>query len=70
MYRDLSPCAILRGKVNTPFCWSNWRKESADIKSPNLLSFNSYSPIILPSRHCFEDIRFPKNNRNGRHQMP
>jgi len=44
--------------------------KSADIKSPNLLSFRSYSSIFLPSRHRFKGIYVPKNDRNGRHQMP
>ena len=61
---------MLLGSVNEPFCWSKWRKKSAGIKSPNLLSFNSFSPIFLPSRHSFEGICLPKNYPNDLHQMP
>jgi len=70
MYRDLSVPATLLGNVNAPSCWLKWRKKSAGIKLPDLLSFGSYSSIFLPSRHCLEGICVMKDNQNGRHQMP
>jgi len=70
MYRDLSVPATLLANVNAPSCWLKWRKKSAGIKLPNLLSFRSYSSIFLPSRRRSEGIYFPKNSENGRHQMP